>query len=266
MGDVAYRQDVVNRKRFLDYIIANHRSWLDFADVLGHDVALSDLILVTGCDKTSAWACAAWSEKNKSLKATFFAGAPGIVEGNANIWGRWESAESLDRNVGPQPLVPPSRVTSQQSDDMLIEDPPSSPSPSNQCVFLRGYRMGDRSTWLKRRKIRVDVGTGFMTVRKPLDSKKKDNKDSTTRNASQRSLASSCGESSQSGMSRSGSQSTETCRGTYDDENFDSDDESTSSVADIDEVHNLHLQPCSRPNSDLVVVEYSSGSYNRLYF
>jgi len=153
---------------------------------------LSDLILVTGCDKTSEWACAAWSEK--TLRLSFLAGAPGMAGCSASLWGRWETTESLDKNVGPQPLVPAHsgvdttpQVTSQLSEGLLTEETTSMPSRSrnspsarthfNQCVFVRGFQIADRITWFKRRKIRIDVGSGFMTVRRPLDPKRKENKD-----------------------------------------------------------------------------------------
>jgi hypothetical protein len=50
--------------------------------------------------------------------------------------------------------------------------PPVPSASSNQCVFVRGLRMVDRNTWF-RRKILIDVGDGFETVRNPPDSKEK---------------------------------------------------------------------------------------------
>jgi hypothetical protein len=105
MRDVAYRQDAVNKKPFYDYIIKHHRSWLDFAHASGRDVSQSDLILVDGCDRTSEWACAAWSGKGP-VKFSFVVGAPGVANESAGLWGRWISPQSLDKNVGPRPLVP----------------------------------------------------------------------------------------------------------------------------------------------------------------
>lgn len=32
------------------------------------------------------------------------------------------------------------------------------PPPFNQCVFLRGFQIGDRTTFFKRQKKRVDLG------------------------------------------------------------------------------------------------------------
>jgi hypothetical protein len=211
MGDVAYRENAVDKKRFSDYIIQHYRSWLDFAEVLGRDVSLSDLILVNGCDKTSEWACAAWSEKTQSVSLSFVAGAPGIAEGSAGLWGRWVSSQSLDKNVGPRPLAPTigAAGTNPQltlSESMSIDEtsslqatsshsPMRSPS-SNQCVFVRGFQMGERKNWFKRKKTRIDVGSGFVNVRKPSDSKK-NSKESSIHLSPQQHLAFSEGGGSQ---------------------------------------------------------------------
>jgi hypothetical protein len=106
LGDPAYREDAVERIRYCKYVTEHHRSWLEFAIQLGYDLSLSDLILVYGCDKTSQWACAAWSEQTQSVSLSFVAGVPGIAEGGARVWGEWISQQSLDQNVGPRPLVP----------------------------------------------------------------------------------------------------------------------------------------------------------------
>ena len=187
MGDVAFREDACNQKEFSEYFLTHRRSWLDFAESLGYDLSLSDLILVDGCDKTSEWACAAWSDKTSSLRLDFVAGAPGIAEGNACLWGQWDSSESLDENVGPQPLTPPVagsdmilRSTPLPSNAMSIDDPGPLPPPIfNQCVFVRGFQMGDWATWFKRKKIRIDVGSGFKAVPKSLELKMKSNNSTT---------------------------------------------------------------------------------------
>lgn len=179
MGDVAYRQDALDEGKFLEYFIQHHRSWLTFANTLGRGLALTDILFVTGCDKTSDWACAAWSEKTSSITLSFIANVAGVAQGNATVWGRWESSQSLDENLGPQRLIPPSEVMS-INDPMSINesmDPsidvaarPMTPHNSSQCVFVRGFRMGDRSSWFRRKTV-IDVGDGFMTVRKPLEFK-----------------------------------------------------------------------------------------------
>lgn len=200
MGDVAFREDAVDRKRFLEYITNHYQAWMDFADTLGRDLSPSDLILVDGCDKTSEWACAAWSEKTQSVRLSFVAGVPGIAEGSAGLWGWWLSSQSLYKNVGPRPLIPVSdptlQLTSQSSDIMSIDEQPptpamlrlmlsTSPPLSNQCVFVRGFQIGDRTKWFKRKKTRIDAGSGFKIVSKYSVSKKKGAKPSTQQDSSQ---------------------------------------------------------------------------------
>lgn len=184
MGDVAYRQDALDKGRFAEYIIKHHRSWLTFSNELGRGLSLTDLVFVTGCDRTSDWACAAWSEKTKSARLSFVAGVPGIAQGNVNLWGRWESSQSLDKNIGPfrsfsengirvPVLTSPEAMSADQSPSSQITSsisPLAPPSSSNQCVFVRGFRMGNWTTWF-RRKALIDVGDDFTTIRKPLDSK-----------------------------------------------------------------------------------------------
>ena len=243
MGDIAYRQDAVDLARFSDYIIANHRTWLAFAnDHLGRGLSVTDLILVTGCDKTSDWACAAWADISHSASASFMVDAPGLVQGNASIWGRWESSSSVDRNAGPQrldPTIPTSPVVQSPSSDAMSIDEPSSlqeplriaplvpPTCSDQCVFVRGFHIGDRSTWFRRKTI-IDVGDGFMTIRKPLDLKNKENKDLEIRQTQQQYPSPTSGGSFDNSASRRSAESFEI--GTQDDE------EAELVIVDIDKV------------------------------
>lgn len=185
MGDVAYRQDAVDLGRFYEHIVGNHCSWLAFANErLGRGLSLTDLILVTGCDRTSDWACGAWSDSSHSESVSFVIEQPSLLRDRAGTWGRWKGSDSFDRNSGPQRLGSqfaisvtsrslPSDATPdrppglQVSSHVLPQDPPPN---SNQCVFVRGFRIGDRNTWFTR-KTNTSMGDGFVTVAKPLDWK-----------------------------------------------------------------------------------------------
>jgi hypothetical protein len=256
LGDPAYREDAVERKQYCKYITENHRSWLEFASQLGYDLSLSDLILVYGCDKTSQWACAAWSEQTQSVSLSFVAGVPGIAGGGARLWGEWISQQSLDQNIGPQPLVP---TVEGQGNSFLqrnaqLSDTPSInqaasittalPIPtrlSNQCVFVRGYQMGDRTTWFKRKMTRIDVGSGFKIVPKPLDSQKKMAKDFDGSHRPQQQGPSAPAGSSQGDTS---SATTRAMDFTYqsEDEDEESSDSDDGNMTNIDEVGRFCLQ------------------------
>jgi hypothetical protein len=175
---------------------------------------------------------------------SFVAGVPGIAEGGAGLWGRWLTSQSLDKNVGPRPLIPAvsgpdtiPQLISQQSDATSISElhtsssshlsPLATSAQSNQCVFLRGFHVGDRK-WFKRRKIRIDAENGLkivpkLSTPKPSSSKKITNQDSGT-----------SGGSSQSGTSHPSAQSNNIKNsGPQDEVGSDSDD---GSLADIEEV------------------------------
>jgi len=54
LGTEAVRKDALTTNRYRAYIVKHHTAWLEFArTVKGRDISLEDLILVTGCDKTS---------------------------------------------------------------------------------------------------------------------------------------------------------------------------------------------------------------------
>ncbi len=54
-------EDAIRTKAFETYIRRHCDSWLTFALVNNFDVRLEDIILVTGCDLTSSWAMAAFT-------------------------------------------------------------------------------------------------------------------------------------------------------------------------------------------------------------
>ena len=198
MGDVAYRQDAVENEHYLRYILTHHDSWFSFAKKNGRNIDVSDLILVTGCDKTSDWACAAFSKTSSSASASLQVG--GFVQGGLRVWGCWEREGSVFSNEGPRSLVPPTQPAIPASLPANTSTPnatswtsllrplkgvfqsPQSPkssstpvsllAPSNQCVFLRGYRVCDRLTWLWKCKMR-NLVDGFDYLPKPMLKGKK---------------------------------------------------------------------------------------------
>jgi hypothetical protein len=277
LGDPAYREDAVERIRYCKYIAEHHRSWLEFASQLGYDLSLSDLILVYGCDKTSEWACAAWSEQTQSVSLSFVAGIPGIAEGGARLWGEWISQQSLDQNVGPQPLAPSleeegnvalQRSSHSSNTTSTDQAPPITTTPrtlsavpprlSNQCVFVRGYQIGDRTTWFKRKRTRIDVGNGFKIVPKPFDSQRKATKDLVGGGRRfQEQGPSTSADSSQNDTSSATTRAMDVEYRCEDgDESSDSDDRSSTS---IDEVRQFLSAVWSHHSPDVSADKYTCG-------
>lgn len=173
MGTSAERQEVVDKKVVQDYALAHYKSWHRFALQLGRDVKLEDLRIVTGCAKTSDWACAVWSNSSCSGRIGFNADFP-VVQGQGHIWGRWETSDSIDRHAGPSREPEPDssllgRARSQIA--ALVSNSRDSSTSSaaldkNQCVFVRGYIVAERSLRFKR-KIKSKAGEPFGIIETP---------------------------------------------------------------------------------------------------
>lgn len=163
MGAPAERAQVRNEKTVQDYALAHYKFWHEFAVTQGISVGPEELRIVTGCDKTSDWACAAWSKTSGSGSIGFNANLPSI-QGQARIWGRWETSDSIDYRAGPERLIesnPRPRsapepetssgrrtepITSLMSDSRI---PNAIVNNKNQCVFVRGYIVVERIFLLK---------------------------------------------------------------------------------------------------------------------
>ncbi|KAF8576692.1 hypothetical protein K439DRAFT_1622680 [Ramaria rubella] len=64
--------DALDKANFINYICSNYASWMIFANKVKHrGILLTDLVLVTGFHKSSAWACAAFSSRSSQIKLEF---------------------------------------------------------------------------------------------------------------------------------------------------------------------------------------------------
>ena len=135
-------------------MLKHYRSWVHFArDKLGRDIDLRDIVLVTGRDLTKQWATATFMEKSRDAGISFQVGDGfGSVLGNAGLafWGSWSSNIVVPHRCGPVPVEPPAQEANSR---LRIEDAPDGSAPSisqiyNQCVFLRGFRVRERTRFL----------------------------------------------------------------------------------------------------------------------
>jgi len=98
----------------------------------------------------------------------------GIWWHHGSLWATMESSPSIVQNVGPKSLTSAdrARLVAQSSPTVISSggtsgnnfDPttisPDEPTSSDQCVFLRGFRIADRFTWEKMKAlIKVTDGT-----------------------------------------------------------------------------------------------------------
>ena len=194
MKTSADRREALNKKAVQDYALAHYKSWHKFALGLGRDVRPEDLRIVTGCDKTSDWACAAWSSSSGSGSIGFNVDLP-VMQGQGHIWGHWETSDSIDYHAGPLRLPEPEEINSlwgrARSQFALVSNLSASGAvpEKNQCVFVRGYIVAGGFRF--KRSVGTKAGEPFEILIKPRFSMVKSSSSIPSVGASQGGLSSS---------------------------------------------------------------------------
>ena len=137
----AVRHDAIAKGPFSKHMLAHCKSWLSYAnDELQRDIALRDLILVTGCDLTKEWATAVFNETGRAASIAFEVDAQ-VASANLGFWGRWSGTTSVPHRTWPS--IPPSPLSTIGKPSV---DPYFSTDTADwtQCVFIRGYRVERR--------------------------------------------------------------------------------------------------------------------------
>ncbi|VDB88606.1 unnamed protein product [Peniophora sp. CBMAI 1063] len=151
-----------NKESYRRYFRTHQNSWIDLVKYKGYGRALSELVLVTGCDWTCAWATMHSESRSLGAKLSLEANVP-AVGANASRTGevRWSNAievpalcgpssdnrspstrELLSKLSGGDPSAPTSDhvpgVILQLNDvqERLLLDE----LPADQCMFIRGFR------------------------------------------------------------------------------------------------------------------------------
>lgn len=122
-------EDAQLMKRFKDYILKHHRSWLQFARDKGHDVEDTEqLLLVTGHDSTADFSMLAFAQNNQRRKVEFELSVPNVASASAS-WGRWKyQFPRVHEHHGPYRPASLPRLSVQE----VVRD---------QCIFVRAFRV-----------------------------------------------------------------------------------------------------------------------------
>ncbi len=117
-------------------LLTNYEAWHEFAHRrLKIDISIEDLELVTGHDMTNEWATATSVDQSVGEFNSGDNSSPlgGVL--SAPAWGSWTSSASLRFGPSPgddtTPPLDPSDGHPAESDRL----------PSNQCIFIRGFRV-----------------------------------------------------------------------------------------------------------------------------
>ena len=101
-----------------EYMVRNHESWYALAKRLDHDVRREEIILVSGCVKTSSWAGIAWSSESTHHNATLSVSLCGSAA------ARFRFLQDTDTGLQFETRCP---------------SPPT--SSQRHCIFLNYYKL-----------------------------------------------------------------------------------------------------------------------------
>ncbi|EIM79906.1 uncharacterized protein STEHIDRAFT_172904 [Stereum hirsutum FP-91666 SS1] len=147
ISEDATRQDAHLLVNYETYMLENCSRWLALVEMQGLGLRMEDIVLVTGCDLTSAWAVAAFTDSGVDASVQLHVGATpaGAVDIGTNV--SWRNERNVERHWGPR-----RRMTSGFGADPFQQVATPS-SEQNQCIFIRGYRVKFRSRFLPKKLV-----------------------------------------------------------------------------------------------------------------
>ena len=127
MPQGAHAEDLVNISQFRQYFSANVESWYKYVNnIRGREAKNGDVRLVVGCDKTSSWGMATFSNSTaQDFRLKF---KPTSESGSRRTY-EWEYSAMVDARVGPDP---------EEMEELTSTDDSGNSSVfKNQCLFVR---------------------------------------------------------------------------------------------------------------------------------
>ncbi|KAH9066171.1 hypothetical protein EDB87DRAFT_1589300 [Lactarius vividus] len=114
---IARREDTLHLGHFRRWILRHIKSWFAFARELGMGIEMEDIILVTGCHRTTSWTNTVFNE----------------VQTNVGV--------SLGVEVGVLDASVNWRASNIRIQGAIVNGPNGRNLPENQCIFIRGFRV-----------------------------------------------------------------------------------------------------------------------------
>ncbi|KAA1470055.1 hypothetical protein DENSPDRAFT_879420 [Dentipellis sp. KUC8613] len=153
----AQRTDTRSRAAYEDYTREHCEQWLALTERLRLGLRLEDHILVTGCDRTTTWAVAAFTSVDFDSKISLSVDFAGVGSASFASSMSWTHDGSAQYNWGPDQRSPVSTAEltravtgggdiSSSSSANQLHKPIN--TEFNQCVFIRGFRAKRRSRFL----------------------------------------------------------------------------------------------------------------------
>jgi hypothetical protein len=129
------RDQALHDYLFRTYLIQHCLSWYKFARDIGIQVEFGDIMLVTECSKTAAWASAVYSQSSREFGMSFSPGGAFLPSSGGVV------LSAGHERIGP--------VEYRRSQRRGISHEEAHELPKDQTVFVKAYRLGPRSLYLR---------------------------------------------------------------------------------------------------------------------
>jgi len=127
------RHAILQEARFINYLRKHCLSWYLFASDNDILVEFGDIMLVTECSKTAAWASAVYSQSSRDFGLSFSVGGAFLpISHGLGMSAGYERVGSVEHRRSQR------RVIASADADVVTKD---------QTVFIKAYRLGPRSLY-----------------------------------------------------------------------------------------------------------------------
>ncbi|KIJ32487.1 hypothetical protein M422DRAFT_35792 [Sphaerobolus stellatus SS14] len=147
LGDYTNRVNATNIDYFRRLMSENYPIWIRKANggKNSYDIGLHELVLVTGCDKVSAWENAAFKDGSNDFSLSIGAQASGRFSTSIKELSTGSPSRMVQRNWGPSR----SAITPQQFESSAVPQSGLASAERDQCIFIRGCKVLNRR-WLNK--------------------------------------------------------------------------------------------------------------------
>jgi hypothetical protein len=183
MPEGGSQENLRDKGTFMDQALKHGLAWYEYANVTRRRLAENgSLYLVTGCDKTTSWGIASFSNSSGGNQMSLKFTVAQLASGNASRSYKWETSSPATVRYGPiiddqdesqQDVLEPraeasnsqgrtrrrrgrggQRIRESGIHDAVQNRPSITPHQrlQNQCVLVRGYRISIRPATLAKLK------------------------------------------------------------------------------------------------------------------
>jgi hypothetical protein len=146
-----YSEDEPATLDLSEYMVKHYPAWVTHArEELGCDVGEEDIIHVTGVDLTKQWATATFMDRTSEVGVQASFNVSEFISGGLRYWGSWITQPRVSTHCGPVAPAHQREAEENLNPGVGVKIPAEAPSDYNQCIFIRGFRVRSRTSFMNK--------------------------------------------------------------------------------------------------------------------